>query len=152
MYTFTSYKSFPSHLSVQIFFCAFLPMLLGFCIYLLFRSEHILINRWVIQLSEAWHFSDDFYHLKASLSDYKLPSWVRYNLPDALWLFACVYSMLLLWHRQSGVFMMVVTPLLMALLHESAQFFGYIGGTFDWKDVRCYLISYLITLAVHYFF
>ena len=148
MYLLASPKSFSLRLRWQVIFCSFLPVFLGFFIYLVFRSEHILVNRWFMYCVEVCHLSDYMRYLKLSLGTYKLPSWVLYNLPDALWLFACAYCMLLLWRRQSNI-LFVLMPLLMALLHEFAQLHGYVRGTFDWRDVSFYLISYLVTLIVY---
>ena len=77
-------------------------------------------------------------------------SWVLYNLPDGLWTFAFTYALLLIWKKEEGTqaLVWVSIPLLLALGFEFGQFFSYLSGSFDIKDVIAYFIGFLLSLAL----
>jgi hypothetical protein len=81
----------------------------------------------------------------------KLPTWVIYSLPDALWVFSFTSFMFIIWNyevnRQSISWIMI--PLFCALFSEFAQALNILPGTFDITDIIFILIAVWITFIIH---
>jgi hypothetical protein len=99
-------------------------LLLGLFIYTEARDETLFVNR-----------------LFASVVSFPemptLASWVVYTLPDALWMFACALSILVVWNfqwtRQSIRWYGIAACL--GIGSEILQLFQFSGGTFDVYDL-----------------
>lgn len=103
----------------------------GFIIYVIFRSNSIfnLIDK---NLSEIWG----------------IPNWIKYNLPDGLWLFSLNSTILLIWKNQRSlpfVFWIAFSTSL-SIIIEYLQKYRIVTGTFDKYDILAYIIS-LITFV-----
>ena len=121
-----------------------LPFVLGGAVYVLFRADAILLNQWMKNL-EFMSFVNEWRTLFDSP-----PSWVLYNLPDGLWTFASTYALLLIWKKEDGIqaLIWISIPLLLALGLEFGQFFSYLSGSFDTKDLIAYFVGFLLSLVV----
>ncbi|RMG69653.1 MAG: hypothetical protein D6722_09840 [Bacteroidetes bacterium] len=69
-----------------------------------------------------------------------LPDWMLYNLPDALWLFACLSMIQGVWGFRWGREALAWGSLLVigAMGSEALQAAGILEGTGDWGDVVGY--------------
>lgn len=74
------------------------------------------------------------------------PEWVRFNLPDALWLYGFLVSLSATWIGPSGRLVSegwpwIVGAALIALGHETGQALGLVQGTFDIFDLGAYVLA-----------
>lgn len=124
-----------------------LPVFLGGLIYLTYRADTLLMFSWAkyIGLTDFVNFlrTDNF------LQNLTIPNWVKYSLPDALWLFSFTYIILLLWdfkiNRQS-VLWIFLTPTV-GLFSELGQLVEIIPGTFDKIDLLLLLLAAIFPLT-----
>ena len=123
-------KVFTAGLSLFLFF-------IGGMIYLMFRSESLVMFRWC----ETLHIREYVDSVRISCT---LPNWIVYSLPDGLWL--CSYLLLVsaIWNfdlKQGWLY--VFSLPVVAIGSELAQAFGLMQGTFDWMDMVCYILGLL---------
>lgn len=71
----------------------FLPIIIGGFIYLISRSKTILLFDW-IKIIEIESESDA---IREFFSDYQVANWIKFNLPDLLWIFDFTSIMLIIW-------------------------------------------------------
>lgn len=125
-----------------------LSVLIGGLLYLIFRSESLVMFNWFSNVG----LSSGISSLRESCGDISLYSWVKYNLPAALWLFSYMFIIRGIWLKSQqniiyNVFLWAVP--IMAFASELLQFFGAIPGTFDYKDIIAYsagiIMFFLIT-------
>lgn len=123
-------KIYVNGLSLFLFF-------VGGMIYLMFRSESLVMFRWC----EMLHIKKYVDSLRIS---YILPQWVIYSLPDGLWLCSYVLFVSAIWNfdlKQGWPYIFSLPAI--AIGSELAQAFGWINGTFDWIDLVCYVFGLL---------
>jgi len=106
-----------------------LALSLGFLVYYCFRSGDMLIHQWF-----------DFLPRNTATIAFSHPSvfidFVRYNLPDGLWLLSGLLFLRVVWHEQMETFLIYRRCFLyLAFLLEMAQVFNSVPGTFDIFDV-----------------
>ena len=110
-------------------------MSLGILIYLFFRDkDSLIIHKFITNLP--------------NYNSNVLSSFFRYNLPDGLWLYASMMSMVLIWRKTinwHSVFWIILLPIL-ALFTEGVQFFKPAYGTFDYYDVVAYLVATVLAM------
>ena len=117
-----------------------LPLITGILIYIIFRSKSIIMFKWLdsLLLTAPVDFLRDSLHQYRS----QIPGWVIYSLPDGLWIYALSMSLFLIWgndYLKSSVW--VVIALLLAPSLEIMQYFHFLPGTFDWRDLIIYIIA-----------
>lgn len=121
-----------------------LPVIVGGLIYLTYRTDSLLMFGWFnnIGLSDTV----DFLRSNQHLQNLSIPNWIKFSLPDALWLFSFNYVLLTLWNfnlnRQSA-FWLFLAPTI-GLFSEIGQLIGVVPGTFDLVDLLLLLIATLI--------
>ena len=122
-----------------------LPIFLGSFIYLIYRSEEILLFSWLNILGV-----DDFINFfrKNIFLDSRAPLWFKYNLQDGLWVYSLNSFMLLIWENElssSNIYYFLLFPFLACLI-EGLQFFQLLSGTYDSLDILFYLICGFIPI------
>jgi len=79
---------------------------------------------------------------------YITPDWIIYSLPDALWMFALMLVIMMIWDfrltRQSIPW--IILAVIAGILFEIGQGINIIKGTFDPIDVICILICAFVPL------
>ena len=121
-----------------------LPVIVGGLIYLTYRTDTLLMFGWFNKIG----LSDTIELLRSNqqMQNLTIPSWVKFSLPDALWLFSFNYVLLTLWNfnlnRQSA-FWLFLAPTI-GLFSEVGQLIGVVPGTFDVMDLLLLLIATLI--------
>lgn len=116
--------------------------LAGGLIYLMFREEHLLMFDWF----RAIGLSDFVLQLKNYGRSFgSIPDWIRFSLPDGLWVLSYVLAMSALWNFdiKSHWGKIGVIPVI-AIISEYLQYFGVIGGGFDTRDLTFYCIATII--------
>lgn len=124
-----------------------ISVLIGGLLYLTFRTESLIMFDWFDKIGLTSHIS----FLRESYGDISLYSWVKYNLPAALWLFSYMFIIRGIWlHSQKKIFYIIFlwgVPT-MAIASELLQFFGAIPGTFDYKDIIAYFAGIIIFFLI----
>jgi len=116
---------------LRIVYCALSALALstGFLLYYCFRSGDMLIHQWF-----------GFLPMNTAAVAFSRPSalidFVRYNLPDGLWVLSGLLFLRALWHKQPKTLRVYqLCFLCIALLLETAQMFARVPGTFDVIDL-----------------
>ena len=116
----------------------------GGLIYVGWRAESLLMFRWF-----------DFLKLSPTVEvmrrwsvDYPLPDWIKFSLPDGLWIASYLFIMEAVWNGEkslwSDTFLWWVP--IVAVGSEILQFFSVVPGTFDVVDLVCYLCAIVLFL------
>lgn len=126
---------------IDIILLVVLPVFLGGIIYIVFRSEKLIMFKWF----ETFGLNELINILRQN-SVYNLPDWIKYNLPDALWLFSLTSILIIIWKREINKtnFIYVLLPLIIGICWEFGQYLGIIQGTFDIKDLVFYIAASFI--------
>lgn len=108
-------------------------------IYIVYRSDDMVLYSWL-------HINphcDLFEVLRGT--KIALPSWMIYNLPDALWLVAYLLFIDLLWEDWSWIkICFIVAVPLFAYCIEVLQFAGIAAGTGDVLDIFSYTFALIV--------
>lgn len=110
------------------------PVTLGGIIYIMSRTEHLRMFHWA-QIIGLKPFIDAIREYAIPFS-VQLPSWVIFNLPDALWVYGLTALMILIWANKAGWirwFFLLIGPTL-GIGGELCQAFSWAPGTFDRID------------------
>lgn len=102
----------------------FLPLGLGGVIYLLFNNARTNISAFVEQVLG----------LDLPLLDTKIPYFLIYQLPDALWAYAFCATFMLIWQRVNAAIIAFLSFIL-CTFYEIMQYFDWTNGTFDVWDI-----------------
>jgi len=122
-----------------------IPLIIGIVVYLLFRKPTYQLIFWISADGKSELLN------RVNLSDTAIPDWIKYNLPDGLWIFSLTFSVLWLVDfdtRMRKSFVMVMSVLFFGLLFEFLQSSDIISGTFDWWDIIAYFIGFLSPILI----
>lgn len=121
-----------------------LPLVFGGFIYLVYRSENLNVFTWFNQAGLSQLL--DILRSNRFLMETKPPIWIKFSLPDALWLFSFNYILLTFWkfsiNRNSALWLLTST--LIGLFSEIGQLFGVVPGTFDPIDLGMLIVAALL--------
>jgi hypothetical protein len=117
-----------------------LPLIIGGIIYMIYRSEKLILFEWCTRIG----FNEVISFLRQNFS-FQLPEWIKFNLPDALWLFSFTSLLIIIWKREvnKGSLFFILLPLFISFCWEFGQYAEIINGTFDIKDLLFYTIATL---------
>ncbi|MBI4931414.1 MAG: hypothetical protein HY841_11665 [Bacteroidetes bacterium] len=98
-----------------------LPVLIGCIIYFFYRNTFI---------TERTNITS-------------VPNWIKYNLPDGLWFYALLSSLIFIWNKKLSFYfgLWFLSTIALGFLSEILQAQNIIRGTFDWKDLLTYFIA-----------
>lgn len=118
---------------------AFISILGGAIIYILFRPTHLLMFFWIDRIGLM-----DFVNSIRPVS-WNVPEWVVYSLPDGLWLFSYCLFIGCVWdfNLRKCLFVLTILPVY-AVSNEIMQFFHLVSGTFDWMDLFAFLMAFAL--------
>lgn len=76
--------------------------------------------------------------------------WVKYNLPDALWLFAYMFLVDTIWNGSNAKvsFVFIFSMPIVALISEILQYYNLLPGVFDWIDIASYVFAILLFIIL----
>jgi hypothetical protein len=113
-------------------------LLLGVLIYVLFRSNKLYVNKWLLNHTLGFELQR-IRTFTLSIRDY-LPEWLIYSLPDALWMLSLSTLIYNIWKDESkkNQILWSLFPPIIAISWEVAQRLKLINGTFDWVDLLFY--------------
>ncbi len=115
-----------------------LPLFLGIMIYALFRNTSGLI------VSEYWGLHSE------NKANFSIPNFIKYNLPDGLWLFAFTNAIIFIWkselNRQSIIWICSIP--IIAFSTEILQAKKLFIGTYDAMDLAVYSIASFLSFKL----
>lgn len=129
---------------------ASIALVIGGLIYIIYRSESLIMFSWFDNLG----LSNNISFLRELYSANSIYSWVKYNMPAALWLFAYLFVIDAIWEKRMTSpmykaffwFMPVI-----AVLSEVLQLINLLPGTFDIFDVCSYIVAVVIYFILNFF-
>ena len=126
-------------------FLSIVALATGGGIYILYRSETLLMFKW----ADALNLTGLIENLRQTMSIHTPSDFVQYNLPDGLWSISYFLIILSIWGKVSRENMVwfCLMPII-ALISEFMQFASIIPGQFDWWDVVCYSIPLNMMISI----
>ncbi|MBC7948174.1 MAG: hypothetical protein H7Y42_09875 [Chitinophagaceae bacterium] len=91
------------------------------------------------------------YSLYVLLDHISLPNFARNYFSDAVWAYAFLSAILIMWNRHLN-FTWIVISFLLSTCFELLQFLSWVGGTGDIFDVLTYYFSFGIALSLNAIF
>lgn len=80
---------------------------------------------------------------------YNMASWVKYNLPDGLWMLSVLLFMESVWENENHLKWMFCVPIIVfAFTLEILQYKGWFPGTGDLLDIVFYILAVLLFLLL----
>lgn len=121
-----------------------LPVIVGGLIYLTYRTDTLIMFGWFKKIG----LKDTIEFLRSNqlLQSLIIPNWVKFSLPDALWLFSFTYVTLFIWDNKmskQSIFWIFLAPFI-GIFSEAGQLIGIIPGTFDKIDLILLLIAAIL--------
>jgi len=134
--------------SYYFFLFVLAPLFTGGIIYILFRSDKLLMFHW-FKIIGAERL---IYYLRGNdiIRTINIPNWVRYSLPDGLWIFSYVSLIIIIWGHKyctTNIFWIFILPII-AIFSELGQVIGFVPGTFDPCDLFIYIFSTLLPIML----
>lgn len=134
------------------FFCvvlSFALLFVGGMIYIIFRSESLLMFTCLNKMGMV----ETIQFFRRLGAEYAISDWIKYSLPDGLWLFSYMFLIDTIWEGKillSYYFFLWALPTI-AVVSEVLQVFGWLPGVFDILDLVCYVGAVVIFLILKYF-
>ena len=116
-------------------------------------AGYIYVSSRIANLALYEWLGIDYYNsLFEYIRDYSvtLAPWVKFNLPDGLWLLSFLLFMEGIWRedrRMKCVFCISIVTF--AFILEFVQFIGYFPGTGDICDILAYIIAIMLFLIIN---
>ncbi len=121
-------------------------LLLGGLIYVIFRDKSLLMFDWFKTIG----ISNEVDGLRRLFQGEGIYGWVKYSLPDGLWIFSYMFIVDAIWDRERNVVSMIFLwglPIV-AILSECLQYLGLLPGVFDWMDMASYMLAITLFLII----
>lgn len=121
-------------------------LLLGGLIYVIFRDKSLLMFDWFNTIG----ISNEIDGLRKLFQGEGIYGWVKYSLPDGLWIFSYMFIIDAIWDRErNAVSILFLWGLpIVAVLSECFQYFGLLPGVFDWIDMASYMLAIVLFLII----
>ncbi len=115
---------------------------LGGLIYIIYRDKSLLMFDWFNSIG----ISSEIDGLRNLFQGEGIYGWVKYSLPDGLWVFSYMFLVDAIWNGSRSICspIFIYSLPILALLSEFFQYFGLLPGVFDWIDVANYLFAILL--------
>ncbi|MFM7022666.1 MAG: hypothetical protein ACKOXB_06770 [Flavobacteriales bacterium] len=132
-----------------LFLAVLLPMCLATAIYLLFRSEELVI----FQILEQLNLLDPVFAVRRAVSNFHPYHWFALSFPGSLWMFSSMNLLLWIWkfniRKQNALW--IFSPFLFAIALEIMQLQHFTDGTFDGQDLIMYTFMALLFVIIYFF-
>ena len=121
-------------------------LLLGGMVYVIYRDKSLLMFDWF----DAIGISNKIDGLRSLFHGGGISGWVKYSLPDGLWLFSYMFIIDAIWDRERNVIsnMFLRGVPIVAILSECLQYIGFLPGAFDWMDMASYLLAITLFMII----
>ncbi len=122
-----------------------LSLAIGVFIYGITRTESIYLNQWLGQVGNGKVLDV----LQGLVQNSQIPDWIIYSLPDALWMLALSWVILLIWDFKinSRSIPWISFAILFGGLLETLQGFHFVPGTFDMRDLLFMFIGAVLPVS-----
>ncbi|GHV81859.1 hypothetical protein AGMMS49991_04170 [Spirochaetia bacterium] len=130
---------------LQYIVCSIGSMLVGVCIYLVFRNESLLVFKWFPFLLTI----QDYFTAKPTVIE-NINPFIAYNLPDGLWVLSGIFLIRSLWIKNEKImrgYLCVFS--LFAVIFEVLQLNDNIPGTFDFLDLIVIMLVILLENIIY---
>lgn len=141
-----TFFQFPYMRSVLKSSLAIVLLIFGGFIYVVFRSEDLLMFNWFRSLG----LNSVVIKLRDSYGLMNIHDWVKYNIPAGLWLFSYMLIIDSIWengYNSTYKFFITILPVF-AIISEVMQFFQILPGTFDIMDMIIYVFAIFLFLTI----
>ena len=120
---------------------AFFMLLTGTLLYLMFRSDNLLVFSWI----DSLELTSSINALRNVSANIKLGDFYTMCLPDGLYVASYMLFMDTIWKDSDFAkeYIMLSLPIF-CILSEFGQLIELVPGTFDIYDIICYVIPILI--------
>ena len=128
---------------------ATLTMIIGGLIYILFRTQTLIMFDWFKILLLEEHIEN--MRLTSMTFSKNLPDWFLFSFPDGLWLFSYITLILVVWKNQinkHSIAWILVVPFYVIIL-EIGQLLDYWKGTFDFNDLLFYSMGIISPFIIY---
>jgi len=117
-----------------------LPIFTGILIYTLWGSKRLIVYKWL-----SISFSSYITQIQNNsvIRNIKVPDWVKFNVPDGLWLYSLTTLIIFIWRKKISIHSLpwiLLCPFL-AFGSEIGQGLKIIPGTFDVMDLLAYSLA-----------
>lgn len=125
---------------------SFSLLFIGGFIYLGWRSGNLVM----FQLLDKYGFSEFLNSYRCLGTNYSIYDWIKYCMPDGLWLFSYMFLIDAIWdnHKCVSYYIFLWILPVIAIISELLQFIMIVPGTFDIMDLFCYLMAIIIFLIL----
>lgn len=112
-----------------VFVLIMLSLCMGTFIYISLRSHDIFLNQWISLIFQQNVFPSSIHSF--------FPAWFLFSLPDGLWMFAFILSLLLIWNFKidKESIPWISLAIFTGIFFEIGQLVNLIGGTYDLMDL-----------------
>jgi hypothetical protein len=81
----------------------------------------------------------------------RIPALIRYYVPDGLWAYAFGSCMLIVWERKIN-WPWMIGAMMLSVVYEICQYFHFIPGIGEVRDVMTYFLFFSLALLSNAFF
>ena len=119
---------------------------LGGLIYIIYRDKSLLMFDWFNSIG----ISSEIDELRNLFQGEGIYGWVKYSLPDGLWIFSYMFLIDAIWDgKTNSISKLFLWSLpIVAVLSECLQCFGVFPGVFDWVDMASYIFAIILSLII----
>lgn len=124
-------------------------LFLGGLIYIIYRDKSLLMFDWFNTIG----ISKEIDGLRNLFQRDGIYGWVKYSLPDGLWIFSYMFLIDAIWDGERNIvskWFLWFLPIV-AILSECLQYFGLLPGVFDWMDMASYMLAITLFLIIKLF-
>ena len=122
---------------------------IGGFIYILFRTESLLLFSWIKSLS-LYPFVNELRYLSQPYCKY-VPVCIIYSLPNALWLLSGLISFYLIWDEKSkGYYFWIIFFIFISIGLEVGQGLKLIAGNYDNLDLFFLIFTVILFFLITY--
>lgn len=120
-----------------------LPLLMGGFIYLIFRSEQLIMFKCLDYIG----FTNHINNLREAINPikYYMPNWILYSLPDGLWTYAFTSALIIFGDKNIA---WLVLPFALSVGIEFLQYLGLFKGTYDPLDMLFCILGYVLSFVI----
>lgn len=127
---------------------SFTLLTIGGLIYLGWRSGNLVM----FQIFEKSGMSNLLTSIRNVGTEYSLFEWVKYSMPDGLWLFSYMFLIDTIWqnHRYTSYYVFLWSLPAISIMSELLQYVAIVPGTFDIVDLACYILAIVIFMILKF--
>ena len=130
--------------TLKLYAMSAISLFCGGSIYLLFRSETLLMFKW----ADALQLKDCILQIRQQFTSFQAPEIIIYALPDGLWSLSYILFIEAFWFGEKKSWILASIIPAIGFLSELFQFCGLIQGTFDIWDAIFYISPFIIFSGV----